>query len=103
VRRAAFAGRLLGELEERYRRYVLDGFEALRREWESYSCLTGCTVTVAGPDGRAGRALRGCVTGIDVEGALCLRAEDGRAIRVLAGDVTLAGAYRDRPGRRGGR
>lgn len=89
VDRAAFAGRLLAELEQRYGRYLAQGFGALRAEWESYSCLTGRDVHVVGVNGRtAGRVL-----GIDDHGALRVRGADGVEMQVLAGDVTLPGAY----------
>jgi BirA family biotin operon repressor/biotin-[acetyl-CoA-carboxylase] ligase len=100
VARAAFVGRLLGELEGRYRRYLSAGFEALREEWESYSCVTGREITVAGPDGeRRGRAV-----GVDGEGALVLREPGGGLVRVVAGDVSVVDGYaaaRD-PGAPGG-
>ena len=35
VGRAAFVGRLLAELEGRYRRYLAEGFATLREEWEA--------------------------------------------------------------------
>jgi BirA family biotin operon repressor/biotin-[acetyl-CoA-carboxylase] ligase len=89
VERAGFVGRLLGELEGRYRRYLAEGFAGLREEWESYSCVTGREITVAGPDGeRRGRAV-----GIDADGALLLRDPGGAVLRVLAGDVTVVDGY----------
>jgi BirA family biotin operon repressor/biotin-[acetyl-CoA-carboxylase] ligase len=102
VDRAAFAARLLIELEERYCRYVAHGFGGLREEWESYSCLTGRRVTVAGPEGQqCGRVL-----GVDADGALRLRGSRGTTVRVLAGDVTVSGGWRRghrRRDRNGGR
>jgi BirA family biotin operon repressor/biotin-[acetyl-CoA-carboxylase] ligase len=90
VDRARFTGRLLGELERRYRRVLDEGFAAgLRAEWEGYSALTGREVTVTGPDGDR----RGRVIGVDGEGALCLAPEGGGVMRVLAGDVTLLDGY----------
>jgi len=86
INRAAFTVRLLAELEQRYCRYLQEGFGPLREEWESHSCLTGHEVTVEGPGGRR----RGRVVGIDEEGALCLRGPGGKALLVLAGDVTLS-------------
>lgn len=89
VNRPAFAGRLLAELEQRYRHYVARGFGTVRSEWESYSCLTGRAVTIAGPAG----ARRGSVMGLDADGALCLRGDHGEVVRIVAGDVTLVDGY----------
>jgi BirA family biotin operon repressor/biotin-[acetyl-CoA-carboxylase] ligase len=89
IHRAAFAGRLLAELERRYGRYTAEGFAVLREEWESYSCLTGREVTVVGGNNRTD----GRVLGIDEQGALRLRGADGVVRQILAGDVTLPGAY----------
>jgi BirA family biotin operon repressor/biotin-[acetyl-CoA-carboxylase] ligase len=67
------------------------GFTSVRTEWESYSCLTGTEVRVQGPGGEvAGRVL-----GLDDDGALRLRAGDGRVNRVVAGEVTLRGRRGD--------
>jgi BirA family biotin operon repressor/biotin-[acetyl-CoA-carboxylase] ligase len=69
----------------------------LREEWESYSCVTGREITVAGPDGeRCGRAV-----GIDADGALLLRDAGGATLRVLAGDVTVVDGYAPRAGSAG--
>lgn len=89
IARAAFAGRLLDELERRYRRFLAAGFGALRSEWESYSALTGREVTVAGPDGER----RGRVLGVDDDGALRLGGGGETVARVVAGDVTIVGGY----------
>jgi BirA family biotin operon repressor/biotin-[acetyl-CoA-carboxylase] ligase len=93
IDRAAFAGRLLAELERRYGRYTAEGFGALREEWESYSCLTGREVRVVGGNGRTD----GRVLGIDEQGALRLRGADGVVRQILAGDVTVPGAYAGKP------
>ena len=91
VERAPFTARLLAALEARYGRYLSVGFASVRTEWESYSCLTGTEVRVQGPGGEvAGRVL-----GIDDDGALRLRAADGRVNRIVAGEVTLRGRRGD--------
>ena len=85
VDRAAVTGRLLAALEARYGRFLEGGFEAVRPEWESYSCLTGTDVRVASPDGEvAGRVL-----GLDADGALRVARPDGTSTRIIAGEVTL--------------
>jgi BirA family biotin operon repressor/biotin-[acetyl-CoA-carboxylase] ligase len=90
VDRAAFTGRLLAALEARYGRFLTAGFDAVRGEWESYSCLTGTEVRVAAPDGET----TGRVLGLDADGALCLRRADGVTVRIVAGEVTLRDGYR---------
>jgi BirA family biotin operon repressor/biotin-[acetyl-CoA-carboxylase] ligase len=89
VDRAAFTGRLLAALEARYGRYLAVGFSSVRTEWESYSCLTGTQVRVAGPGGE----VTGRVLGLDDDGALRLRGRDGRVVRIVAGEVTVRGGY----------
>src|SRR5262249_48866602 len=89
VDRAAFTGRLLAALEARYGRYLTVGFPSVRTEGESYSCLTGAAVRVASPEGELG----GTVLGLDDDGALRLRGDDGRIRRVVGGEVTVRGGY----------
>jgi BirA family biotin operon repressor/biotin-[acetyl-CoA-carboxylase] ligase len=84
VDRAAFTGRLLAALEDRYARFLAGGFAALRAEWEACSALTGETVRVTGPEGE----VWGCVLGVDDDGALRLRTAAGER-RIVAGEVTL--------------
>ena len=90
VDRAAFTGRLLAALEARYGRFLARGFASVRAEWESYSVLTGAEVRVASPEGE----LAGRVVGLDDDGALRLRRPGGDVVRVVAGEVTVAGGYR---------
>ncbi|HJQ83232.1 MAG TPA: biotin--[acetyl-CoA-carboxylase] ligase [Candidatus Binatia bacterium] len=90
VDRAAFAGRLLAELEARYGRYLSGGFASVRTEWESWSCLGGRDVCVAGPEGE----VSGRVLGLDDDGALRLAAPDGGVVRIVAGEVTVRDGYR---------
>jgi len=64
------------------------GFAAIRPAWERYSALTGKQVTVVD----AGIRETGKVRGIDDDGALLLETPSG-VRRIIAGDVTLEGAY----------
>ncbi len=89
VDRAAFTGRLLAALEARYGRYLAVGFPSVRTEWESYSRMTGTAVRVASPGGEVG----GTVLGLDDDGALRLRRDDGQIVRVVAGEVTMQDGY----------
>jgi BirA family transcriptional regulator, biotin operon repressor / biotin---[acetyl-CoA-carboxylase] ligase len=92
VDRAAFAARLLAALEARYGRFLTAGFEAVRAEWESWSCLTGTEVSVATPDGDT----TGRVVGLDADGALEVERPDGSIARIVAGEVTLRDGYAGR-------
>src|SRR5207244_1105467 len=87
VDRAAVTGRLLAALEARYGRFLEGGFEAVRAEWESYSCLTGTDVRVASAEGE----MAGRVLGLDADGALMLARPDGTSTRIVAGEVTVRG------------
>ena len=87
--RIAIANSLFTLLDYRYMEIVTGGgFAAVRAQWERFSALTGKRVTVLdGP-----RRESGVVRGIDAEGALLL--EVGSVVRrILAGDVSLEGAY----------
>lgn len=89
VDRAAFAARLLAELEARYGRFLSSGFSSVRAEWESYSSLTGVEVQIVSPEGERS----GVVLGVDDDGALRLRRADGEVVRVIAGEVSVRGGY----------
>lgn len=86
--RTALARELFSRLNTRYMETVSGGFAAVRPAWERYSALTGRRVTVV--DGQS--RLAGTVRGIGPDGALLLEAE-GRIARILAGDVSIEGAY----------
>ncbi len=86
--RSAVAAALFSRLHNRYTEMQRDGFAAIRPLWERYSALTGKKVTVAD----AGKQQTGVVKGIDEEGALLLDTGVGTA-RILAGDVSVVGAY----------
>jgi BirA family transcriptional regulator, biotin operon repressor / biotin---[acetyl-CoA-carboxylase] ligase len=88
VDRIAIADALFSALDSRYMETLTRGFDTVRAEWERFSALTGKRVAVA--DGGA-RQL-GVMRGIDADGALLL--DTGAQVRrILAGDVTIEGAY----------
>jgi len=89
IDRVAFAGRLLVALEARYGAFVSRGLDVMRSDWERLSCLTGREVRVAAPEGE----ITGRAVGLDADGALRLEGPGGRAIRVVAGDVTIRDGY----------
>jgi BirA family biotin operon repressor/biotin-[acetyl-CoA-carboxylase] ligase len=85
VDRVAFARRLYGTLEEVLDRFAAEGFEALRPRFELFFRMAGRHVEVS--DGAA--PLRGVALGVDGDGALRVRGDDGHESRVLAGDVSV--------------
>lgn len=88
VDRAAFAGRLLTELDRCYGRFLDGGFAALRHRYEELHGLAGHEVTIDGAPKVAGR-----VRGVDDAGALLVEV-GGRLERVVSGEVTLQSTYR---------
>jgi len=86
--RTAFAEALFSNLEARYSETMVHGFDPIREAWMKYSALTGRRVTVVDGAHRIG----GVVVGIDYEGALLLD-DNGVTNRILAGDVSIEGAY----------
>ncbi len=86
--RPALAAALFSALNNRYMEFEARGFQAIRPVWERYSALTGRKVAVINGDARE----TGVVRGIDSSGALVLDTAGGSR-RILAGDVTLEGAY----------
>ena len=86
--RVELASELFSRLEDRYMETISGGFAAVRPAWERYSALTGREVTVLDGPSRIG----GTVRGIGPDGALLLET-GGQIVRVLAGDVSIEGAY----------
>ena len=86
--RVAVANSLFLRLNTRYMETEARGFAAVRPVWERYSALTGKRVAVVDANVRE----EGIVTGIDADGALLLNTNAGTR-RIIAGDVTLEGAY----------
>jgi BirA family biotin operon repressor/biotin-[acetyl-CoA-carboxylase] ligase len=86
--RIALASALFSRLNNRYMEAESCGFGPIRPLWENYSALTGTRVTVVSGAGRQS----GVVRGIDPEGALLIE-DRGEFRRIIAGDVSLEGAY----------
>ena len=87
VDRAAFTRRLYGTLEEVMDQFASTGFEGVRPRFEARFHMPGRHVEITEADGSS--KLSGVALGIDVDGSLRVRTEDGRETRVVAGDVTL--------------
>jgi BirA family transcriptional regulator, biotin operon repressor / biotin---[acetyl-CoA-carboxylase] ligase len=83
VRRSVFARSLICHLDHLYRRYLAEGVAPILAEWEALFDLTGRLVEVGFEPNR----IEGRVEGLDADGALLLRLENGTLEKILAGDV----------------
>jgi len=79
---AAIVGRVLSAYEQ----FVEDGHrDTFADLWNRYDLLRGRTVTLV----QGGRRVTGVAGGVDDEGSLLIRGENGRPQRFRAGEVTL--------------
>lgn len=84
VERAAFATSLLASIERWVDRYIASGLEVIIPAWQDRMAV--------GLSARAtidGSPLVGAVTGLDLDGALLLRDDEGVIHRVRSGDVEV--------------
>jgi len=88
--RIAFVTRFYGALEQVLDAHARGGFPALRPRYEARFAMRGRRVRVLELDGAE---LHGIASGIGDDGALEVTRDDGRRVRVVAGDVTLAGQF----------
>lgn len=86
VDRARFASTMLNELDKLYADFLLHGFAPVREEWQKRCNANGRRVLVS--DAGAER-ISGIFAGIDGDGALLLRSDDGTVERIVNGDVRL--------------
>jgi BirA family biotin operon repressor/biotin-[acetyl-CoA-carboxylase] ligase len=84
INRTAFLRQLLKDLDHWYQQFLSKDTDVLA-EWERLNVTTGRRVTVSG----AGETFEGQAEGIDVEGRLLVRQDDGMLRMVAAGDVTI--------------
>lgn len=82
--RPALLAAILGEFHRLFDTYAAAGFPALRGAWEQRNAFAELPVAIRGESA----TLYGTCVGVDDDGALLLRADDG-VQRVLAGDVSL--------------
>ncbi|HEU4610792.1 MAG TPA: biotin--[acetyl-CoA-carboxylase] ligase, partial [Kofleriaceae bacterium] len=80
IDRAAFIDRMLSHVERWIDRYVSSGIEAIIPAWQA-RMATGLTARATVD----GAPLTGCVAGLDADGALLLRDDDGNVHRVRSG------------------
>ena len=74
---------LLESIETWYDVFLLHGADPVIRQWESLARIRGTSIEVRSFDDTC----RGVVEGVDRDGALMLRQEKDRIIRLVAGDV----------------
>jgi BirA family biotin operon repressor/biotin-[acetyl-CoA-carboxylase] ligase len=84
IDREAFIERLLAHVERWVDQYVSVGIESIIPAWTERMAV-GLTARATVD----GEALTGCVTGLDVDGALLLQDDDGNVHRVRSGDVEV--------------
>ena len=83
VDRIGFGQVLLRELEADYSRLKNHRFDELAKDWEAFSMTSGQRVVAT----VFGRKIEGQAVGIDKDGALWIRQDNGFQERVVAGDV----------------
>jgi BirA family transcriptional regulator, biotin operon repressor / biotin---[acetyl-CoA-carboxylase] ligase len=84
VDRTSFANALLAGLDKWYQRFLRNEADVLEA-WKELNVTLGSRVAVSG----AGTALEGLARGVDAEGRLILKLDDGTLRQVTAGDVTI--------------
>jgi len=83
VSRSAFARCFLEAFEAFYRRFLDEGFDAIRPDWDACCAMVGSRVRVD----QESRVLAGEIVGLNEDGSLLLRSDDGRLHNIYAGDV----------------
>lgn len=86
VNRPLFAATMINEFERLYLDYLSQGFASVKAEWELRCNAAGRHVSVS--DGDAELA-RGEFAGIDDDGAMLVRRQDGGIERIISGDVRV--------------
>ncbi|MEK6698848.1 MAG: biotin--[acetyl-CoA-carboxylase] ligase [Nitrospirota bacterium] len=84
IDRTALLQVLVNELDHWYQVF-LNSEAAVLKEWQELNITTGKRVAVSG----GGETLEGSAEGIDSEGRLILKLDDGTLRQVAAGDVTI--------------
>ncbi len=84
INRTALLQQLLRDLESWYKKFLTNDEDVLE-EWKKLNLTIGNRVAVSG----AGESLQGLAQGVDNEGRLIVRCDDGTIHTVAAGDVTI--------------
>lgn len=84
IAREPFAASLCARIERWHDRFLDEGVAPVVAAWKRRARLFGRTVTVA--SGR--ETLAGVAVDLDADGTLLLLTDDGRRVRVMAGEIT---------------
>jgi BirA family biotin operon repressor/biotin-[acetyl-CoA-carboxylase] ligase len=84
INRTALLQQVLRDLERWYQKFLGNEKDVLN-EWKKLNMTVGNRITVSG----AGEALDGLAQGVDNDGRLIVRLDDGAIRMVAAGDVTI--------------
>lgn len=86
--RTSVCGMLMGGVEKYYEMLKARGTDEICRLWEERANIRGVFMEIA----QADKVCRGVSEGIDRDGAMLLREENGATTRVIAGDVSFSHA-----------
>jgi len=86
VSRSAFVRCFLERFEYYYQMFLAEGFDAIRPTWDAHCAMLGERVRVE----QEPQALTGLAIGLDADGSLLVRDDDGRLHNIYAGDVSPA-------------
>jgi BirA family biotin operon repressor/biotin-[acetyl-CoA-carboxylase] ligase len=86
VSRSGFVRQFLERFEEHYFRFLQEGFDVIRPDWDRLCDLVGRRVRVD----METESLSGEAIGLDEDGSLLVRSDDGRMQNIYAGDVSPA-------------
>ena len=87
ISRVAIVQSLYRNLESWYKRYLAEGFPVVKKSWNSKSGMIGQHVRAASALGCKDGYEEGISLGINDEGALLLKKNEGEIIEIFAGDV----------------
>ncbi len=85
ISRCQLLRELLMDLESNYLSFKREGFAPIVQEWRNFSAILGNRVKIISHSEK----LEGQATGIDSDGALIIRLDNGFQEKILAGDVEL--------------